>query len=151
MKDRIRVVLDTNVPVSALFSQRSPPSECLKHVVRFGVMLASKEILAEYEIVMARPKLDRFVSKELRRSLLESITARVDLVEVKNQISICRDPKDDKFLEVAVEGRAKYLISGDRDLLLLNPFEGIMILDPTSYLLSVEGALQGEDEGTAVN
>lgn len=49
-------------------------------------------------------------------------------------ITACRDPKDDKFLELAVSGRATHIISGDTDLLTLNPFRGIAILPPRAFL-----------------
>jgi predicted nucleic acid-binding protein len=49
-------------------------------------------------------------------------------------IRACRDPRDDKFLEVAVNGRADAIVTGDQDLLVLNPFQGIPILSPAGYL-----------------
>jgi len=55
-------------------------------------------------------------------------------VEIKTRIRACRDPKDDKFLEVAVDGRADAIVTGDHDLLELHPFHGIAILTPADYL-----------------
>ena len=58
----------------------------------------------------------------------------VEIVEVVQVVRACRDPKDDKFLEVAVNGRADVIVSDDGDLLALNPFRGIAILAPSAYL-----------------
>lgn len=55
-------------------------------------------------------------------------------VEISQKIQVCRDPKDDKFLEVAVCGQADLIVTGDQDLLVLHPFQGIQIITPVSYL-----------------
>jgi predicted nucleic acid-binding protein len=57
------------------------------------------------------------------------------MIEITTQINLCRDPKDNKFLELAVNGKADYLISGDQDLLILNSFEKINILSPQAFTL----------------
>jgi len=57
------------------------------------------------------------------------------MIEIITKINLCRDPKDNKFLELAVNGKADYLISGDRDLLILNPFQEISILSPQAFTL----------------
>jgi uncharacterized protein len=62
--------------------------------------------------------------------------APVDTVRV---VRVCRDPNDDKFLEVAVNGRADTLITGDTDLLVLDPFERIPIITPADYLSKIRG------------
>jgi predicted nucleic acid-binding protein len=56
------------------------------------------------------------------------------LVDVTERVAACRDPKDDKFLELAVSGRASCIVSGDKDLLALHPFRGIAILNPAAFL-----------------
>ena len=60
--------------------------------------------------------------------------ARAELVEIVELISASRDPKDDKFLELAVSGRADLIVSGDADLLVLNPFRGIPVVTPAAFL-----------------
>ena len=57
------------------------------------------------------------------------------MIEITTKINLCRDPKDNKFLELATNGKADYLISGDRDLLILNPFQEISILSPQAFTL----------------
>lgn len=63
--------------------------------------------------------------------------ALAELVHIAERIAVCRDPKDDKFLELAVNGKADVIVSGDADLLVLNPFRGITIVPPATF---VQGA-----------
>ena len=58
-------------------------------------------------------------------------------VAITESVGACRDPKDDKFLELAVSGRADYLVTGDLDLLVLDPFRGVRILTPADFLAAV--------------
>jgi len=74
------------------------------------------------------------VPRERRDALLLRLAPLIELVEILQSIRASRDPDDDKFLEVAVNGRADVLVSGDADLLELNPFRGIAILTPAAYL-----------------
>jgi predicted nucleic acid-binding protein len=68
------------------------------------------------------------------------LIARAELVEIKERIAACRDPTDDKFLELAVNGRADLIVSGDADLLALNPFRGIPIITPAMFVRDHAGA-----------
>ena len=76
----------------------------------------------------------RYVDEEDIRNFLAALTREAEWVEVDVRISACRDPKDDKFLEVAVSGRATHIVTGDSDLLALNPFRGIEFLPPHRFL-----------------
>lgn len=80
------------------------------------------------------PKFDRYVSRERRDALLLRLAPLVEIVEVVERVKASRDPKDDKFLEAALNGRADVLITGDRDLLDLHPFHKVAILTPADYL-----------------
>jgi predicted nucleic acid-binding protein len=68
---------------------------------------------------------------------LSALVREAKLVDVTDVINECRDPKDDKFLELAVSGDADYIVSGDKDLLELNPFQGIRILSPNELMDSL--------------
>lgn len=57
-----------------------------------------------------------------------------EMVEIRETIVVCRDPKDDKLLELAVSGNADFLVTGDKDLLVLNPFRGVEIITPREFL-----------------
>jgi putative PIN family toxin of toxin-antitoxin system len=65
---------------------------------------------------------------------LAELARVVELVAITQRITLCRDPRDDKFLELALAGRADFLVTGDVDLLALDPFHGTRILDPATYL-----------------
>jgi putative PIN family toxin of toxin-antitoxin system len=66
--------------------------------------------------------------------LIISILAAAERVEIREKIAACRDPTDDKFLDVAINGQADYIVSGDADLLILNPFRHIPILNPADFV-----------------
>ena len=83
---------------------------------------------------MEKAKFDRYANPASRREFVAFVYANVQFVTIERTIRACRDPNDDKFLEVAVNGRANTLVTGDDDLLALDPFEGISIITATDYL-----------------
>lgn len=131
---RERIVLDTNVLISALFSATSTPARVMEKAIAHGQLLASAATLRELARKLDAPKFDPYVPRRQREQLLQRLLALVEVVEVIQLIRASRDPQDDAFLEVAVNGRADTLISGDRDLLSLHPFRGIPILTPAAWL-----------------
>ncbi len=104
-----------------------------------GKLLLSFSVLAELCEVLSRKKFRHYVDEEDIRIFLSALTREAQWVDVDAQIATCRDPKDDKFLELAVSGRATHMVSGDLDLLVLHPYQGIPILTPQSFLNSVAG------------
>jgi putative PIN family toxin of toxin-antitoxin system len=84
--------------------------------------------------VLLRDKFDRDVDRVLREDLLQEYVRLCTLVQIPTPIRACRDPRDDKFLEVAVHGRADAIVTGEEDLLILHPFRGIAILTPREYM-----------------
>jgi putative PIN family toxin of toxin-antitoxin system len=131
---RERAVFDTNVLISGLLSATSKPARALERAVTTDQLVASAETLRELMDTLLAPKFDRYVSREERDSLLLRLAPLVEIVEVVQEVRASRDPNDDKFLEVAVNGRADVIVTGDKDLLELNPFRGIAILTPAAYL-----------------
>jgi putative PIN family toxin of toxin-antitoxin system len=131
---RERVVLDTNVLISGLFSTTSTPARAVERAVRNDQLIATTATLRELMTKLFSPKFDRYVPRERRDALLLRLAPLVEIVEVVQQIQAARDPDDDKFLEAAVNGRANVVVSGDGDLLELNPFRGIAILTPAAYI-----------------
>jgi putative PIN family toxin of toxin-antitoxin system len=99
-----------------------------------GQVLISFATLAELSEVLGRKKFLRYVDEQDIRNFLAALTRGAEWVEVRVQIATCRDPKDDKFLEVAVSGNATHIITGDTDLLALNPYHGIQILPPHRFV-----------------
>jgi putative PIN family toxin of toxin-antitoxin system len=127
-------VFDTNVLVSALLLPDSKPRHALELALQKGRVLLSFATLGELYEVLGRKKFLRYVDEEDIRSFLAALTREAEWVEVDVQIVACRDPKDDKFLELAVSGQATHIITGDDDLFALNPFRGIEILPPHRLL-----------------
>jgi putative PIN family toxin of toxin-antitoxin system len=93
--------------------------------------------LAELVEVIYRPRLQRYVGEEERRRFLTLFQEQALLIEPKIEIRACRDPKDDKFLELAMSAEAEAIITRDRDLLDLDPFRGIRLFDPQTFVTSV--------------
>lgn len=133
----MRVVLDTGVVVSALLLPRSVPRRAFDAAAARGRLLLSAPTAAELNDVLRRPKFDRYVTEALRLEFLAGLVIAAELVEVRDVVRACRDPKDDKFLELAVSGRATHLVSGDADLLVLDPFRSVKIVTPQAFLESV--------------
>ena len=131
---RERVVLDTNVFLSGLLSSSSTPAQAVERAVREDRILASDVTLRELAEKLLSPKFDRYVSRERRMALLDRLAPNLELVEVIQKVRVARDPKDDPFLEVAVNGSADLIVTGDRDLLVVHPFRGIDIVQPADYL-----------------
>lgn len=133
------VVFDTNVPISAALQAASIPSRAVRHAVRADVIVASAATLSELAGTLERPKFDRYVSLAARREFVAFVQMASRIVEIDRLIHACRDPADDKFLDVAVNGGADLIVTGDADLLVLHPFEDIEIIAPTAYLTRVGG------------
>lgn len=131
---RERVVIDTNVLISGLLSTTSTPAQAVDRAVTNSQLVATRETLRELIEKLLSPKFDRYVPRERRDVLLDRLAPLVEIVDVLQPIRASRDPKDDKFLEAAVNGRADVIVTGDKDLLDLNPFRGIAIVTPAVYL-----------------
>ena len=140
MTSNVRGVLDTNVVVSAVLLPRSTPRRAFDQVLEQGISLISLAILAELNEVLRRPRFDRYLREEERLGFLAALVRKSELVEVTAVVSVCRDPKDDKFLELALSGAATHIISGDDDLLALHPFRGIAVLSPHDFVAERTGA-----------
>lgn len=129
----IRVVVDTNVFVSGIF-WKGPPYQVLEiwSQGKFK-LLVSSAILIEYERVMNE------LTKKAKVKNYDRILELVQLnAEIVNPVvfprPVCRDQDDDKFLEAAKGGSAQYIVTGDDDLLVLHPYQGIQILKPKEFL-----------------
>lgn len=131
----VRGVLDTNVLVSAALLT-GPPRKAFDKLLDNGTILVSEPVILELAEVLNRERFDRYVTYEDRMKFLVGFLKVAEMVEVVDSIEACRDPKDDKLLELAISGLADVLVTGDKDLLVLNPFHGISIITPSEYLLS---------------
>src|SRR5947209_7228967 len=145
MNPEPRMVFDTSAVVSALLFEQSVPAKAFYAASERGTTLVSQATLAELGEVLSRKKFDRYLTAEEREQFLAMLVQEAEVVEVGEAIRACRDPTDDKFLELAVAGAASCLVTGDEDLLVLHPFRGIPILSPAQFL----EATGKEEEGAA--
>lgn len=129
-----RIVADTNVLVSRLLLPESVAAKAVRKAVDRGKLLVSDATLEELADVLSRPKFDPYVSIEERQEFIRLLTRVSERVVVTYPVKACRDPKDDKFLEVAVNGEADIVVTGDKDLLTLHPFREIEIITPREYV-----------------
>ena len=106
----------------------------MNHGLNWGIPLVSEETLAELSEVLSRTKFDRYVPREDRQHFLRLLGGIVRVIPVTQRITACRDPKDDKFLDVALNGEAQVILTGDQDLIELHPFHGVEILSPADFL-----------------
>ena len=134
MHDRPRFVADTNVLISRLVFRNSIPAQAVRSATARGEFLVSLETLEELESVLSRPKFGIYHTLGERLEFFDTLRLTATFIESVLPISACRDPKDDKFLALALTGHADFILSGDQDLLSLHPFRGIEILNPRQYL-----------------
>ena len=129
-----RFVFDANVIVSAFLFKNSPPRLALETAENQGIIILSETVIDELSNVLSRSKFDRYLSKSIRQELLETLVEASLLVQPSESIDECRDAKDNKYLELAISDHAESLITGDEDLLVLNPFRNIKIITVLEFL-----------------
>lgn len=128
-------VIDTNTLISAFLSEHSKPSLAYEKAKRTGNLSLSTETFEEFCEVFVRERFDKYISLETRLEIIDEYRGIAIFSEIAERVSECRDPKDNKFLELAVSANASCIISGDKDLLVLNPFRNIPILNAVDFLI----------------
>lgn len=134
MISKNRFVIDTNIIISQLLWPTSAPGRAFRKALSVGKLLISEEVLQELIEVLGRKKFDPYLTVEDRQNFLHQLSFIVEVVPQVVSIKACRDPKDDKFLSLAMSGNASILLTGDQDLLVLDPFGDIRILSCSTYL-----------------
>ena len=132
-----RVVVDTNIWISAALSPGGAPAIIVRQVLAHGLPVFSVATFAELETRLWRPKFDRYLSMELRRRILHDLNAAAHWVSISAAIAAkthCRYADDDKFIHTALSAHAPWLITGDQDLLVVPPIPGLQILSPDAAL-----------------
>jgi putative PIN family toxin of toxin-antitoxin system len=133
-KTVIRVVLDTNVPVSALLFKTT-----LSKIIDLWqssaiIPVISKDTFQELRAVLAYPKF-ALTPDEIRAILEQEILPFFEVIEVTEEAQgICADPADDKFLACALAAAADYIVSGDKALADLKQYKSIEIIKPSDFL-----------------
>lgn len=131
---KLRFFIDTNILISSILRSSSKPDQALKKARSLGNILLSETTFQELQEVLYRPKFDKYVSLITRTEFIAKLKLECELVNIVENIKVCRDEKDDKFLELAVNGKANFIITGDEDLLILNPFRNIEIINVNEFL-----------------
>lgn len=132
--NELRVVIDTNVAISAVLLHHSSPRRSLDAALAKGTLLISPDTVGELDEVLRRSKFNRYITEFERLEFLAALILESEQVVIVESIAACRDARDDKYLELAINGRATHIISGDKDLLSLHPFRGVHILTPQAFL-----------------
>jgi len=129
----MRLVVDTNVFVSAALKEGSWPAHTIRWVFKYDGLLKSAATEQELFAVLQRP---RFADK-IAPIFLQEVRAMLmmaELVTIAERMALCRDPADDKFIELAVNGNADLIVTGDADLLALDTMRDIPIVTPAAFV-----------------
>ncbi|MBI1297998.1 putative toxin-antitoxin system toxin component, PIN family [bacterium] len=141
---KLKVVIDTNIIISGTIKPQGTVGAVLQRL-RQGqfTLLFSRETLDEIVSVIHRPRLrlKYHLTDKTVRATLRLLVLRSELVTPNIQVTACRDPNDDKFLEVAISGNANVIVSGDNDLLTLAAYAGIPILPPGQFLVLLDHSI----------
>ncbi|MBD0389958.1 MAG: putative toxin-antitoxin system toxin component, PIN family [Nostoc sp. C3-bin3] len=134
MTNNRRFVFDTNVLISAFLFSKGKPRQAFDKAQDIGIIIFSNAAFSELEEVLYRRKFDKYLPLEMRQELLENLIETVEFIEVTELVNECRDPKDNKYLELAITSQAECIVTGDDDLLVLNPWRSIEILTVVEFL-----------------
>jgi putative PIN family toxin of toxin-antitoxin system len=127
-------IFDTNTFLSAILIENSTSAMALDKAFQTGKIVVSDATFLEFTQVLFRKKFDKYLTTERRLQALSKLERDTTFQSVTTRLNICRDPKDDKYLELAVDSNAACIITGDQDLLVLNPFRNIQIISPADFL-----------------
>jgi uncharacterized protein len=129
----MRLVVDTNILVSAILSPDSIAAKVLNWGESNANILYSMDTLTELLSVLGRSKFSNYIDPKDIDGLAMRIKTTWFCVAILHQVKLCRDSKDDKFIDLALNGNASSLITGDHDLLVLNPIQNISIINPRNF------------------
>jgi uncharacterized protein len=140
----MRIVIDTNVLVSALLSPDSPPALVLHNllVTPTASILLSPDLLAEYEVVLSRKKFITVFDATDVRLLLSAIAANSLFIVPSVVVTACEDADDNMVLALALDGFADCIVSGDNHLLKLHPFQQIPIINSADFLVWLDSSFR---------
>jgi putative PIN family toxin of toxin-antitoxin system len=134
-------VIDANTVVSAALNPNGLPRRAVAMARAKGTIALSEAVYGEVAEVLTRPKFARVLTDDRRREILGLLSAAALWVEPREKVQDCRDSKDDRYLELALAAGATAIVSGDGDLLVLNPWRGVQVLRPAEFLngLGIDG------------
>ncbi|MGH4139703.1 putative toxin-antitoxin system toxin component, PIN family [Clostridium sp.] len=135
--NKIKVVIDTNIFVSAFLGSKNAKL-ILKEIINGEFLLImSTEQLRELKEVLNRPKFSKYITLREVEELIALLSMKVIVPACYEKVTDCRDPKDNMILEEAVYGNAQYIITGDDDLLVLNPYKWINIVNLRNFITEI--------------
>ncbi|MBS1623000.1 MAG: putative toxin-antitoxin system toxin component, PIN family [Bacteroidetes bacterium] len=132
-KRKSRIIVDTNLWISLLLTKDYQKFDSMLDDQNI-TLIFSEELLNELIEVTRRPKFKKHFEQEDVDELIAIINRIADFIAVTTIVNICRDPKDNFLLALALDGKADYLITGDQDLLVLKTIKKTSILSMTEYL-----------------
>ena len=130
------IVVDTNIFISAALNPNGTVSQALTKAIQEFTIVHSDQTYQELADRLYKPKFDKYISKQRRTEFLSLIHIRSKFIKPISQIRICRDLDDNKFLELLIDSNANFLLTGDKDLLILKSepeYENI-IISPRDFL-----------------
>lgn len=130
----MRVVIDTNVWISRLLLSNSVAALAVDKALREHEVVVSEPLIEELADVLSRDKFDRYVSLEDRQDFVRRVLQVATIAPVLSDVADCRDPKDNHLLALALDSESERLVSGDSDLIALNPWRGVAIITPHDFL-----------------
>ena len=136
------IVVDTHVLISAGLLPQSTTAQALALAVEHFVMAQNQDTWHELETRIARPKFDRYFGEFGRLRHLIKIAQSVEFFEVTAQVSVSRDKSDDKFLALAIDAGACWVIFGDPDLKDVHVYKGVEVLSPAQFLDRTRASLK---------
>ena len=136
MRSSRRIVFDTNAFISAAIIQNSVSNEALTVAAKQFEIVVSEATWTEFETRIERPKLFRYFGnlEAQREEVVKTIGRVVKHIVVQSVITDCRDSDDNKFLALALDSAAEFIVTGDRDLLELHPWRGVQVLTAGDFV-----------------
>ncbi len=134
MKNNIKIIFDVNIWVSAFISpnmEKRVQAIILQDEVE---IIICSELLEELKQTLQRYKFKKYLSSERILLAIELVEQSSTVINLKSVVELCRDHKDDYLLALAKDAQADFLLTGDKDLLVLNPFEKTQIIKLSEYL-----------------
>jgi len=132
------IVFDASTVISAALKVDSVPERALLRADEIDVFALSTPVDAEIAGVLNRPKFAEAIRADRRAFVLNVLRREAAWFAPTVRVIDCRDPKDDKYLELALAAGADTIVSSDDDLLVLHPWRGVRILRPAAYLAVVQ-------------
>ncbi len=128
------VVVDANTVASAALKAQSTPETALLFALVYDSLYLSEPVLDEIQEVLSHPKFRRYVGEQRLAEIVALMLADAHFVTPMANVRACRDPADDKYLDLALAADAFAIVTGDHDLLSMPPWRGIRIINAAEYV-----------------